>query len=353
MWKGLGKKGRKVFFYAVIWSFCLGGLIQAQNKIPFSTAMQTLGIAGGFSVVVVGDIQQDVVLPTFLPDPRDLAFQVAFASGVQYCEKAEVIIFGGGCEPDNSEVLEIAEVKNEQNVIPEISATITNQIQETVSVEVVETKAQYAFELSSIQINDSRLFNGGASQRSPAGFELLGTVGYEWLTGLSSTLSITEFVSSLDFIESSGIGRRSDEIKVLGVEGSPVSFSSGGAYTLSLLSDNGTIERSIPYGLDLGLTANSFNDSILLDIVYTSSAPANVADASFLDISSRNYETTVMVKCGEVLNIGSLFQNAVSYSGSGFPYAAGLPAAGFLFGESSDNEQSSLVIYALSIGCFE
>jgi type IV pilus assembly protein PilQ len=157
--------------------------------------------------------------------------------------------------------------------------------------------------------------------------------------------------ASLDALERQGLSRRVDDANVTVLNNGRVRLQSGGIIYVLIPGVDSNIERTIPYGIVLELTPRLNNEgkiligvSARLDLL----PPQGITDASLLNLSSRNIQSTVTVEPGQTVLLGALFSNDSQTSTKGVPILSTIPIIGSAFNETITEKKDSELLLVVT-----
>jgi len=208
--------------------------------------------------------------------------------------------------------------------------------------------ARYAVRVRLLEISDNAAVGGGVDWSAGllpavvgAGLAALGGGGYV-------PASLTQSISAL---EQHGLARKLDDVRLQLTDGQATQFRSGGTLQLSLVSAGAEkIERSLPYGLTLGLTPVAAADgSVSLSVVADLSSPVSTSNTALLDLATRSVTGSVALRPGAGVVLASWSSVRDEGDSSGLPGVSSLPVVGYLAGRSSTTSARSTVVVTLDL----
>jgi len=163
--------------------------------------------------------------------------------------------------------------------------------------------------------------------------------------GLSFIFDTTQVISSLnvlavlDTLETQGLTRRVDDSNLTVLNNGQATIQSGGQIFISL-PGSPPIQRTIPYGVQIDITPRITADGrITLEVnAKVEDILSTTNDPTFLNLSSRNMNTTVTVQEGQTLLLGGLLQNSLAVTRQRLPILGAIPLIGDLFGRTVTEE---------------
>jgi type IV pilus assembly protein PilQ len=147
--------------------------------------------------------------------------------------------------------------------------------------------------------------------------------------------------ASLALAETNGTAKTLSAPKVIAQEGTPAKISSG--EIIKIQATENVKSEEWPAELSLSVTPNSisYNDYITLTV--------DVSDDARLSDSlktTKNINTTLMVKSGETIVIGGIIKEQEGDATAGIPVLKDIPGLGWLFKAKSRNtSKSELLIF--------
>lgn len=193
-----------------------------------------------------------------------------------------------------------------------------------------------------------------------------GTVGVDWSSGLLSTVIgaaagaaagvLPSFVPSdlsrtVSALESRGLARKLDDVRLVLTDGSPTVFRSGGSLQLSLVGGGDTkIERTLQYGLTLNLTPTPEVDGSLSVAVNADlSSPVSVSNPQLLDLTTRAVQSSVTAAPGRGVVLAAFASTRDEGTVSGLPGLSSVPGVSVLAGRTSSTAARTTVIVTLEM----
>lgn len=177
--------------------------------------------------------------------------------------------------------------------------------------------------------------------------------------GLGFIFDTTQVISSLnvlavlDTLETQGLSRRVDDTNITVVNNGMGSIQAGGKIFITLPGASENIEREIDYGVQVQVTPRITADGRITLEIETSvdDVLSTTSDPNFLELSTRNLNTTVTVEEGQTLLLGGLLHNSLSVSQNRIPILGSIPIIGSLFSrtETSEDNTDLLVIVTAMI----
>lgn len=164
--------------------------------------------------------------------------------------------------------------------------------------------------------------------------------------GLSFIFDTTQVISSLnvlavlDALETQGLSRRVDDSNITVLNNGKGTIQSGGQIFITLTGGAENVERTIPYGVQVDVTPRITADGrITLEIqAKVEDVLSTTNDPTFLNLSSRNLNSTVTVEQGQTLLLGGLLQNSLAVTRQRLPIIGSIPLIGELFGRTVTEE---------------
>lgn len=184
---------------------------------------------------------------------------------------------------------------------------------------------------------DTKIYGGYFSTNTPDGWDSnIGLSFARHVIGGQLTLD-----ASLAIAESEGTAKTLSAPKVIAQEGTPAEISSG--EIIKVAATENVASEEWPAELSLSVTPDSisYNDYITLTV--------EVSDDARLSDSlktTKNINTTLMVKSGETIVIGGIIKEKEGEDVSGIPVLKDIPFVGWLFkGKSKSTSRSELLIF--------
>jgi len=176
--------------------------------------------------------------------------------------------------------------------------------------------------------------------------------------GLSFIFDTTQVISSLnvlavlDALETQGLSRRVDDSNITVLNNGLGTIQSGGQIFITL-PGSPPIERTIPYGVQIDVTPRITADGrITLEVsAKVEDVLSTTNDPTFLNLSSRNLNSTVTVEEGQTLLLGGLLQNSLAVTRQRLPIIGSIPLIGDLLGSTvtEENDIDLLLIVTATI----
>jgi type IV pilus assembly protein PilQ len=176
--------------------------------------------------------------------------------------------------------------------------------------------------------------------------------------GLSFIFDTTQVISSLnvlavlDALETQGLSRRVDDSNITVLNNGQGTIQSGGQVFITL-PGTPPIERTIPYGVQIDVTPRITADGrITLEVsAKVEDVLSTTNDPTFLNLSSRNLNSTVTVEEGQTLLLGGLLQNSLAVTRQRLPIIGSIPVIGDLLGSTvtEENDIDLLLIVTATI----
>jgi len=176
--------------------------------------------------------------------------------------------------------------------------------------------------------------------------------------GLSFIFDTTQVISSLnvlavlDALETQGLSRRVDDSNITVLNNGQGTIQSGGQVFITL-PGSPPIERTIPYGVQIDVTPRITADGrITLEVsAKVEDVLSTTNDPTFLNLSSRNLNSTVTVEEGQTLLLGGLLQNSLAVTRQRLPIIGSIPVIGDLLGSTvtEENDIDLLLIVTATI----
>lgn len=208
--------------------------------------------------------------------------------------------------------------------------------------------ARYGVRVRILELADNSSSAGGVDWSNGLLGGLLGA-GVSALTGGTFVPSV--LTNSVSALESRGLARKLDDVRLVLVEGKSTAFRSGGTLQLSLVgAGSANIERQLSYGLTLSVTPTAQPDgSVALDVAADLSSPVSVSNPALLDLSTRSVAGSPLVRPGAGVLLAAFASVRNEESGQGLPGAAGVPVVGWLAGRASSSAGRSTVVVTLEL----
>ncbi|MFU8887015.1 MAG: type II secretion system protein GspD [Trueperaceae bacterium] len=164
--------------------------------------------------------------------------------------------------------------------------------------------------------------------------------------GLSFIFDTTQVISSLnvravlDALETQGLSRRVDDTNITVLNNGQGTIQSGGQIFITLPGAEQNIERTIPYGVQVDVTPRITADGrITLEVsAKVEDVLSTTNDPTFLNLSTRNLNSTVTVEQGQTLLLGGLLQNSLAVTRQRLPIIGSIPVIGDLLGKTVTEE---------------
>ncbi len=192
-----------------------------------------------------------------------------------------------------------------------------------------------------------------------AGF---GTFSAQFLnTGLNFVFNAQKAISGLnigavlDTLERQGFSRKVDDANVTVLNNEKGSIQSGGTIFISLVSGGVTLERTIPYGVQLDFEPQITSTGLVnLDIEAKVEATIGaVEDPTLLNISTKRVTSTVTLEPGQTILLGGLFQNSFDKTTRGVPILSSIPLIGGAFKHTSVEERDAELLLIVTANIIE
>ncbi len=192
-----------------------------------------------------------------------------------------------------------------------------------------------------------------------AGF---GTFSAQFLeTGLNFVFNAQRAISGLnigavlDTLERQGLSRNVDDANVTVLNNEKGSIQSGGTIFISLVSGGVTLERTIPYGVQVDFEPQITNTGLVnLDIEAKVEATIGaVEDPQLLNISTKRVTSTVTLEPGQTILLGGLFQNSFDKTTRGVPILSSIPLIGEAFKHTSVEEKDTELLLIVTANIIE
>jgi type IV pilus assembly protein PilQ len=186
-------------------------------------------------------------------------------------------------------------------------------------------------------VDGEKIFGGSFSTNSPDGWKSNIGLGFATAT-FNGRLTLD---ASLAIAESEGTAKTLSSPKVIAQEGTPAKISSG--EIIKIQATENVKSEEWPAELSLSVTPNSisYNDYITLTV--------DVSDDARLSDSlktTKNINTTLMVKSGETIVIGGIIKESEGNDVSGIPILKDIPGLGWLFkSKVKATSKSELLIF--------
>ena len=146
----------------------------------------------------------------------------------------------------------------------------------------------------------------------------------------------------LSALETRGDGRILSSPKVLTLDNNPARIEQGVSIPFLSVSAAGTQTQFVDATLRLEVTPQVTNDDrVLMNIKVTDNAPdpATTGAGGQPSIRRNEAETQVLAADGETIVIGGIFTRNVTSNESGIPWFSRIPLFGWLFSNTSNNDQ--------------
>ena len=192
-----------------------------------------------------------------------------------------------------------------------------------------------------------------------AGF---GTFSAQFLeTGLNFVFNAQKAISGLnigavlDTLERQGFSRKVDDANVTVLNNEKGSIQSGGTIFISLVSGGVTLERTIPYGVQLDFEPQITSTGLVnLDIEAKVEATIGaVEDPQLLNISTKRVTSTVTLEPGQTILLGGLFQNSFDKTTRGIPILSSIPLIGGAFKQTNIEEKDTELLLIVTANIIE
>lgn len=173
--------------------------------------------------------------------------------------------------------------------------------------------------------------------------------GLQFIFDAQSALSGLNIGAVLDTLETQGLARRVDDTSLTVLNNKLAHIQSGGTIYI-LIPGSPPIERLIEYGVEVTVVPQITNDG---KVNLTISAQVNqpLTDAksiNYVDIASRNIDSTITIEDGQTVLLGGLFQNSVVRDEKGVPILGAIPIIGSLFKQTSTEEKDSELLLIIT-----
>jgi hypothetical protein len=326
---------------------------ESGEPMPLVTALQASAVAAGIDVIIADVPDVQVYLSRTAGDWRRVLEGLASAYGLTLCELVPgTLLVTGAPGADRVCVVE----------------------PEPVSAPVVEPEPVVA-PPPAPEVREHEEANGNGAEHYDIRLRVIEiaeqdgvSLGFDWQGGVFDTVAALvvgdyaavarrlvsgEITAAIRFLESEGIGRRIDDLRVRAVPGIPALFRSGGDVTVNLVgAGNENISRTYGYGLSLSVTAGERSEGgVPLAVSIDASSPVNVSRPDLLTMSRRTVDSRVHLDCGEAVVLGSLFRLSEDYAGQGLPGVAEVPGLGFAFGTLGHNRSATSLVLTLELAC--
>jgi len=190
-----------------------------------------------------------------------------------------------------------------------------------------------------LTIPNTDVYGGSFSTNTPEGWA--GNIGLSLAMLSYRGYGALTLDASLALAETNGTAKTLSAPKVIAQEGTPAKISSG--EIIKVAATENVKSEEWPAELSLSVTPNSisFNDYITLTV--------DVSDDARLSDSlktTKNINTTLMVKSGETIVIGGIIKEQEGNDTAGIPVLKDIPGLGWLFkAKSRTTSKSELLIF--------
>ncbi|MBA3889646.1 MAG: hypothetical protein H0X64_03870, partial [Gemmatimonadaceae bacterium] len=261
---------------------------------------------------------------------EDGATLAAQESDVQESDVQESILLVVA-EPRTNSLLITAPAAVQQRIAELLPQLDAPQPQVNIQVRIQEISSQAALNLG---------LNLSAGLGNFAATVLEG--GLNFVFDPESVLSGLTIGAVLDTLESQRLSRRVDDSNLTVLNNGEARIQAGGTIFISLVGANATIEREIPYGVQVGVTPQIAADGrIQLTVeARVEDVLSEIDNPNFVNLSTRNVLSTISVLPGQTVVLGGLLQNSLTTSESRVPVLGSLPIIGGLFRSTSSSEDS-------------
>ncbi len=167
--------------------------------------------------------------------------------------------------------------------------------------------------------------------------------GWSWLIGNKYNLTLT-----LQALESENKAETLAAPKVITLENKAASIVQGTTLYVQTTSAAGTAPSPLNANLSLTVTPRvTGNGLISMDITATDNSPSSSVPAgSTASIDTKSVNTSVIVKNGDTLVLGGIYQKTRTKNNSYVPFLGRIPILGWLFRQyNSDDVTSELLIF--------
>ncbi len=173
--------------------------------------------------------------------------------------------------------------------------------------------------------------------------------GLKFIFDAQSALSGLNIGAVLDTLEAQGLARRVDDTTLTVLNNQQAHIQSGGTIYI-LIPGSPPIERVIEYGVEVTVVPQITNDGkVNIKIAAQVNQPLTDAKSiNYVDIASRNIESTITIEDGQTVLLGGLFQNIVIKDEKGVPILSAIPILGSLFKHSSSEEKDSELLLIIT-----
>jgi len=182
-------------------------------------------------------------------------------------------------------------------------------------------------------------YGGFFSTNSPDGWG--DNIGINFAKITSSGLGSINLDASLALAESEGTAKVMSAPKVIAMEGTSASISSGDSIIIPATENVASTTLDATLSLIVTPTAVSYNDFITLDVAVTDDQAPSTSR-----LLKKAISTTLMIKSGETVVIGGIIKESAANDESGLPVLRDIPGLGWLFkARSKTSSRSELLIF--------
>lgn len=156
---------------------------------------------------------------------------------------------------------------------------------------------------------------------------------------------------TLQYLADEGVANVLDESTLVTLENKEAKFMAGGEIYVRLTSDEKAELRTLPYGLELTLTAKEVmnNEFVHLNIITKSrEIDWNRQVDGIPPINNKSINTTVIIKNKATIVLGGLINNANTKDIEKVPLLGDIPVLGALFKSSSFKEGKSELVFFIT-----
>jgi type II secretory pathway component GspD/PulD (secretin) len=170
----------------------------------------------------------------------------------------------------------------------------------------------------------------------------------------TSSLAGLNLNAALNTLETQGLSRQINDSTLTVLNNGTGSIRSGGRIELSIPSTTTNIDKTLTFGVQLDVSPTVAADgSITLTINANVSSVQNAANPNpnRIDFSDNTTKSTVRLKSGQTLLLGSLLATTQDSTTSGIPVLSAIPILGDLFKttKTSDSQKQLLVVITADI----
>ena len=162
--------------------------------------------------------------------------------------------------------------------------------------------------------------------------------------------------ATLNTLERQGLARRVDDSNLTVKNNGTGTLQSGGTIYISIVGGgDSTIEREIPYGVQIDVSPQiSNNGNVTLDVeAKVEAIVSETENPNFLNLSTRNVNSQVTLAPGQTVVLGGLLQNELRDSVSRVPLLGSLPIIGSLFSTTTTEETNSELLLIVTADVLE